>query len=98
MYISELEVGVLSSVVMYTIIGAVFRRTKMGLTEQIQQWVRVICKIPCSGQAQCTSRRDFARFSSSTHKAFHGERADKNDCGGLGDGCEIRNTTQHKLY
>ena len=29
---------------------------------------RLVCRIPCSGQAQCTSRRDFAPFSSSTHR------------------------------
>jgi hypothetical protein len=53
---------------------------------------RLVCRIPCSGQAQCTSRRDFAPFSSSTHRAFHGERAGKNDRGGLGleDGCKVR--------
>jgi hypothetical protein len=55
-------------------------------------WVR----IPCSGQAQCTSRRDFAPFFSSTHRAFHGDRAGKSDRGGLGNGCEIRSAkTRH---
>ncbi len=35
-------------------------------------------------------------FSSSTHRAFHGERAGKNDRGGLGDRCEIRSArTRH---
>jgi len=57
---------------------------------------RLVCRIPCSGQAQCTSPRDFAPFPPSTHRAFHGERADKNDCGGLGDGCEVRSVkTRH---
>jgi hypothetical protein len=55
---------------------------------------RLVCRIPFSRQAQCTSRRDFAPVSPSIHRAFHGERADKSDCscycGGLGDGCEVR--------
>jgi hypothetical protein len=41
-------------------------------------------------------------FSSSTHRAFHGESAGKSDRGGLVDGCEIRvrehDTTQIVLY
>jgi hypothetical protein len=57
---------------------------------------RLVWRLPGSGQAQCTSRRDFAHVSSSTHRAFHGERAGKNDHGGLGDGCEIRSAkTRH---
>jgi hypothetical protein len=57
---------------------------------------RLVWRLPSSGQAQCTSRKDFAPFSSSTHRAFHGERAGKNDRGGLGDGCEIRSAkTRH---
>jgi len=57
---------------------------------------RLVCRMPCSGQAQCTSRRDFAPFTPSTHRAFHGERADKSGCGGLGDGCEVRSAkTRH---
>ena len=35
-------------------------------------------------------RRDFAPFTSSTHKALHGERAGKVDGGGLTGGCVIR--------
>jgi hypothetical protein len=57
---------------------------------------RLICRIPGSGQAQCTSRRDFAPFSSSTHRAFHGEHAGKSDGGGLAGGCEARSArTRH---
>ena len=57
---------------------------------------RLVCRIPCSWQAQCTSRRNFAPFPPSTQRAFHGERADKSDCGGLGDRCEIRSAkTRH---
>ena len=57
---------------------------------------RLVCRMPCSGQAQCTSRRDFAPFSSSTHRVFHGERVGNNDHEGLGDGCEVRSAkTRH---
>ncbi len=57
---------------------------------------RLVWRLPCSGQAQCTSRRDFAPFSSSTHRVFHGERVGNNDHEGFGDGCEVRSAkTRH---
>jgi hypothetical protein len=39
-------------------------------------------RLPGSGQAQCTSWRNFAPFSSSTFKNIHGEQAGKRDRGG----------------
>ena len=36
-------------------------------------------RLPGSGQAQCTSWRNFAPFSSSTFKNIHGEQAGKRD-------------------
>ena len=47
-----------------------------------------------AGSVQLSER--LCSFSSSTHRASHGERAGKNDRGGLGDGCEIRSArTRH---
>jgi hypothetical protein len=40
------------------------------------------CRLPGSGQVQCTSWRNFAPFSSSTFKTIHGEQAGKRDRGG----------------
>jgi hypothetical protein len=54
---------------------------------------RLVCRIPGSGQAQCFSRRHFAPFTSSTHRAFHGECAGNSDSGRLAGGCEIRSAT-----
>jgi hypothetical protein len=55
----------------------------------------LVCRIPGSGQAQCTPRRDFAPFDSSTHRAFHGDRTGKSYGGGLAGGCEIRSARTH---
>jgi hypothetical protein len=56
---------------------------------------RLVCRIPGSRQAQCTSRRDFAPFTSSTHRAFHGEPAGKIDGRGLAGGWEVRSARTH---
>ena len=64
---------------------------KRGSGEQ-----RLVWRLAGSGQAQCTSRRDFAPFISSTLRAYHGERAGKSDGRGLAGGCEIHSArTQH---
>ena len=44
----------------------------------------LVWRLTCAGRL--TSRRDFAPFSSATHRAFHGERAGTNDHGGWGMG------------
>jgi hypothetical protein len=45
---------------------------------------------------QCTLRRNYAPFTSSTHRAFHGERAGKSDGGGLAVGARyvVRDNTK----
>jgi len=58
-------------------------------------------------RATTLSLQDTVQLAGSVHLAeklcpfsplnpFHGERADKSDCGGLGDGCEVRSAkTRH---